>query len=162
MCGTSFPTPIRPPTVRRSPTTRCRSAPAQICRSPTCTRARALDLPPPELCYLDHRASDAPAVVRAWLADGITGVVAYNDDAAAAVVGTAIRAGLRVPADLAVVGNDDAPLASLFVPALTTVRLDTALLGRWLAEYVLHRLRGSPPPAWPAAGEPVLVHRETT
>lgn len=43
-----------------------------------------------------------------------------------------------MPEDLAVVGYDDTPLAGLFVPALSSVRIDTAILGRYVAELALY------------------------
>lgn len=50
-----------------------------------------------------------------------TAIFASNDDMAAAVLAVAYRKGLRVPDDLSVAGFDDTPLASVVVPALTTV-----------------------------------------
>lgn len=44
-------------------------------------------------------------------ATGVDGVVAYNDDVAAIVVGAASRLGIPVPDDLSVVGHDDTPLS---------------------------------------------------
>lgn len=76
-------------------------------------------------------------IVERWVAEGVDGVVAYNDDIAALVLGAALRAGIRVPAQLAVVGHDDAPLAELFVPGITSIRIDTVGLGRYLAALAL-------------------------
>lgn len=97
-----------------------------------------------------------------WVAGGIDGVVAYNDDIAAMVVGAALRAGIRVPEDLAVVGHDDTPLARLFVPALSSVRIDTAGLGRYLAELALSAATGAPAPVAGPETDAHLVGRETT
>lgn len=52
---------------------------------------------------------------------GMTGIAAYNDETAFPVLAAAHRLGLRVPGDLAVIGNDDIPLAASAIPALTTV-----------------------------------------
>nr|MDT0665334.1 substrate-binding domain-containing protein [Micromonospora sp. DSM 115978] len=123
--------------------------------------ARALGLPEPPLVRLDYRDRSAVDAVQRWHAEGVTGVVAYNDDVAALVVGAAVRVGLRLPDDLAVVGHDDVPLASMFVPRLSSVRLDTEALGRWFAEAVLHYLDKRPLPDWIPA-QPLLVRRETT
>ncbi|MBE1583320.1 LacI family DNA-binding transcriptional regulator [Nonomuraea angiospora] len=107
----------------------------------------------------DGSAADA---VRDWVDAGVTGVVAYNDDIGAAVVGAAVRAGIAVPGRLAVVGHDDSPLARLLVPALTSVRVDVAGLGRYAAHRALHALGvEETPPAEPDVRAGV-VHRETS
>ena len=100
--------------------------------------------------------------VEQWTALGVDGVVAYNDDIAAMVVGAAVRAGIRVPEDLAVIGHDDTPLARLFVPALSSVRIDTAGLGRYLAELALSAATGAPAPLAGPETDAHLVVRETT
>jgi DNA-binding LacI/PurR family transcriptional regulator len=100
--------------------------------------------------------------VEEWVALGVDGVVAYNDDIAALIVGAAIRAGIRVPADLAVIGHDDTPLARLFVPALSSVRIDTAGLGRYLAQLALSAATGVPAPLAGPETDAHLVIRETT
>lgn len=110
----------------------------------------------------DVCADSAGDVVREWVAAGVDGVVAYNDDVAALLVGAALRAGVDVPGDLAVVGHDDSPLASLFVPSLTSVRVDSAGLGRYLAAMALSAVAGAPPPTAGPAGEAVLVERESS
>ncbi|MGW6505074.1 substrate-binding domain-containing protein [Nonomuraea angiospora] len=93
---------------------------------------------------------------------GVTGVVAYNDDIAAAVVGAAVRAGIALPGRLAVVGHDDSPLARLLVPALSSVRVDVAGLGRYAAHRALHALGvEETPPAEPDV-RATVVHRETS
>ena len=97
-----------------------------------------------------------------WIAAGVEGVVAYNDDIAAMIVGAALRAGIRVPEDLAVIGHDDTPLARLFVPALSSVRIDTAGLGRYLAELALSAATDARPPLAGPETDAHLVGRETT
>ncbi|MGN6128138.1 MAG: substrate-binding domain-containing protein [Humibacter sp.] len=105
---------------------------------------------------------DGEETLAAWLKDGVDGVIGYNDDVAALVVGAAIRSGVQVPGTLAVIGHDDSPLARLFVPALSTVRVDTAGLGRYLAELALNAVTGSPPPQATPDLQAHLVLRETT
>jgi DNA-binding LacI/PurR family transcriptional regulator len=53
-------------------------------------------------------------------------------------------AGLRTPADVAVVGFDDLHAAAWTSPALTTVRQDTAAAGRALVEALLAVIAGRP------------------
>lgn len=110
----------------------------------------------------DLDLASAPGVVAEWVARGIDGVVAYNDDVAALVVGAAVRAGVAVPERLAVVGHDDSPLASLLVPSLSSVRVDAAGLGRFLAELALSRATGSAPPAIGPEARIELVVRESS
>jgi LacI family transcriptional regulator len=56
------------------------------------------------------------------LKDRPTAVFACNDEMAAATCSVAHMKGLRIPHDLAIVGFDDAPIASAVWPTLTTVR----------------------------------------
>jgi DNA-binding LacI/PurR family transcriptional regulator len=72
----------------------------------------------------------------AALPDG-TGVAAYNDEVALAVMGAALHAGRRVPTDLGIVGVDDSTIARLATPSITTVALDVSVPGRLLLEAIL-------------------------
>jgi DNA-binding LacI/PurR family transcriptional regulator len=87
------------------------------------------------------RPENVARVLDRWLDDGVTAVAAFNDNAAALVVGAALRQGIRIPDDLSVIGHDDAPLAALLTPALTTIRFDLAELGRAFARRALAGLR---------------------
>ncbi|MEN3308173.1 MAG: hypothetical protein V7603_4375 [Micromonosporaceae bacterium] len=60
----------------------------------------------------------------------VTAVLCGNDDLALGVLCAMREAGRAVPGDVSVVGFDDAPQSAFFAPALTTVRLDFAGLGR--------------------------------
>jgi DNA-binding LacI/PurR family transcriptional regulator len=124
--------------------------------------ARKIDLtgtPLIERVDVDERV--ASRVVSHWVAGGVDGVVAYNDEIAALVLGAAIRQGVAVPADLAIVGHDDSPLAALLVPSLTSVGIDTAGLGRFLADLVLAQLAGQPEPVAGPEGQARLMLRES-
>ncbi len=103
-------------------------------------------------------AENARATVIAWHRAGIDGVAAYNDDTAALVLGAALREGIDVPAQLAIVGHDDTPLASLMVPALTTVRVDTVGLGNFMAALALSAIDlGEPPESTPDLDARLIV-----
>nr|WP_281369369.1 substrate-binding domain-containing protein [Leifsonia shinshuensis] len=110
----------------------------------------------------DIDPTNAARTVEAWLAQGVDAVVAYNDDIAALVAGAVLRSGHTVPGDVAVIGHDDSPLASLFVPSLTSVRVDTAGLGRYVAELALSAVTDAPEPEAGPETEAQLVVREST
>lgn len=74
--------------------------------------------------------------------DRIQGFVCANDNIAVGVINQLTRFGYRVPGDIAVTGYDDSPLAMLANPKLTTVRQDSQLHGRAMAETLLRMLRG--------------------
>ena len=55
-----------------------------------------------------------------------TAVLASNDLTAIGIMGALYAAGLRVPADMSVVGFDDIALSSFMAPPLTTIRVSRA------------------------------------
>jgi DNA-binding LacI/PurR family transcriptional regulator len=63
-----------------------------------------------------------------------TAVFARTDALAAAALKTAWEMGLRAPQDVSIVGHDDLPFAAWSTPALTTVQVDCARIGRVAAE----------------------------
>jgi LacI family transcriptional regulator len=78
-----------------------------------------------------------------------TAIFASNDDMAVATMAVAHSRGLEVPADLAVTGFDDTPLATTVWPALTTVRQPIAEMAceavRLLVEQIRARRSGTEP-----------------
>ncbi|TDT97481.1 LacI family transcriptional regulator [Streptomyces sp. 846.5] len=80
-------------------------------------------------------------LTRRLLADGVgfTAVYAITDMVAAGVLHALREAGLRVPEDVSVVGNDDIPLAQELYPALTTVHIPHEELGRTAVRLALNR-----------------------
>ena len=78
-----------------------------------------------------------------------TAIFASNDDMAAAVICYARQRGLDVPGDLSVVGFDDAPVATMVWPQLTTIRQPVRAMARAAADLIIHyspRIRGWPQP----------------
>jgi LacI family gluconate utilization system Gnt-I transcriptional repressor len=71
-------------------------------------------------------------------------VVCSSDAFAHGVLAEALSRGISVPRDLAVVGFGDLEFAANTVPALTTVRIDRAAIGRLSAEALLERMQGKP------------------
>ena len=76
------------------------------------------------------------------LAEPPTAIFAYNDGIAVQVLRAAEERGLRVPRDLSIVGFDDAAIASLITPALTTVNQPTQEMGRTGATLLFQMLQG--------------------
>lgn len=74
-----------------------------------------------------------------------TAAFCYNDLLALGALRAAHEAGVRVPADLAVVGFDGIGLGAFSVPALTTVDTPRAALGRRAAEALFELLDGRRP-----------------
>ncbi|WP_034621224.1 LacI family DNA-binding transcriptional regulator [Cellulomonas sp. URHE0023] len=120
-----------------------------------------LGLDAPEVRTMPMVPEDAATVVKAWAAAGVTGVCAYNDDVALAVLAGARLAGLAVPADLAVVGVDDIPAAALSAPPLTTVTTEQRAVAEHIARLVVSGLAGGPSPRHPGSDIVHLVARES-
>jgi DNA-binding LacI/PurR family transcriptional regulator len=119
-------------------------------------------LPAPVVGSVPLDADAAAAAVTRWRAAGVTGVCAYNDEVALAVLAGLRRTGLAAPADLAVVGVDDLPAARLADPPLTTVTTDQAAVAAHLAATVVAAVHGRPAPGDPLADVVKLVRRAST
>lgn len=88
-------------------------------------------------------------------------VVALNDLMAIGAILAFQEAGLRVPQDVAVVGFDDIPEATLIRPMLTTIAQDSTDIGRKLAECLFRRIDNPAlPRAW-LSGEAKLIVRDS-
>ncbi|WP_084445987.1 LacI family DNA-binding transcriptional regulator [Sphingomonas sp. TDK1] len=70
------------------------------------------------------------------------GILAASDVIAMSAIRALTGRGLRVPADVAVIGYDDIPLAGYTSPALTTIRQDVAYGANLLVELLLARIAG--------------------
>ncbi|MFD7921984.1 LacI family DNA-binding transcriptional regulator [Streptomyces sp. NPDC059740] len=95
-------------------------------------------------------------------ADRPTALVFANDSMAVCGVGAALRAGLRVPADLSVVGYDDLPLGRWLHPRLTTVDQQVREVGAAAARALLARLGEAGVVPAPPTGRPRLLVRDST
>jgi DNA-binding LacI/PurR family transcriptional regulator len=121
----------------------------------------AAGIEPPLAVAVSRDVASADRAVAAWAAGSATGVCAFNDEVAMAVLAGARSRGLAVPADLAVIGADDIPVAPLAAPPLTTVAFDLHEAGRHRAEAIVAGLTGQQaPPAIGGIG-PRLIQRES-
>jgi DNA-binding LacI/PurR family transcriptional regulator len=77
------------------------------------------------------------------VARGSTAVLAFSDQMALGVVRRLTERGVRVGADVSVVGVDDIWIAAQVTPALTTVRMPCAEAGAAAARLLARRLEGA-------------------
>lgn len=71
-----------------------------------------------------------------------TAIFAGNDLMAFGIIYAAIEMGLRVPEDLAVIGFDNIPLSSFFVPPLSTIEVPMSALGSDSMETLIGLIAG--------------------
>src|SRR5580658_5052930 len=93
-----------------------------------------------------------------------TAVFCFNDIAAIGAIRALSEAGLRVPADISVVGFDDIQSAAFCTPSLTTVRQPLNEMGKRGARILLERIANPEKTelASEVVMEPELVVREST
>ena len=87
-------------------------------------------------------------------------VFAANDMMALGCLFALNEAGLKVPADIALAGFDDIPMARFVSPPLTTMRVNIAELGERAARALIAQLSGQPTPP-KRTSAPELVVRDS-
>jgi LacI family transcriptional regulator len=93
-------------------------------------------------------------------ADRPTALLCFNDEVAWGALNAALDLGLRVPADLALVGFADLPLAVQVRPPLTTVRQPKEELGRQGVRLLLERIAEGERQGLPLTPAQVLLPTE--
>jgi LacI family transcriptional regulator len=113
------------------------------------------DISSPELGYpvMQHLLSNR---------EQFTALVAFNDMSAIGAIRALQDVGLRVPADISVIGFDDIKAAAFNNPRLTTIRQPLSNMGRIAAQCVLNRIHGSERYREQITVEPELMIREST
>ncbi len=91
-----------------------------------------------------------------------TAVVCGSDMMALGVIRAARQRGLSVPADVSVVGYDDAPMVEFTDPPLTTVRQPVHAMGLAAVQALLEDVRGHTTPHTEYLFRPELVVRTST
>jgi LacI family transcriptional regulator len=107
----------------------------------------------------ESEARGGHAVARRLLdqPDRPTAIVCYNDRMAMGVYRAAGELGLRIPADVSVVGFDDqAPIPTGLFPELTTVALPHYEMGVWAVDTLTRLIEGSPD-SWYLSTHPTLM-----
>jgi LacI family transcriptional regulator len=90
-----------------------------------------------------------------------TAMFCVNDFTAVGAVKSAIKAGVRIPQDMSIMGFDDIPLATAINPELSTITQKTELLGRTSVQ-ILHKLITKQKVKKLTVIEPELIIREST
>ena len=111
-----------------------------------------------------YTEAEGAKAAQALLVEGLpTAVIAGNDLCAVGLLDTMLRAGVRVPADLSVVGYDDSRVAWLPGIDLTSVRQDAARMAELAVKAVVDLLDGPPRPPgrsrWPHSSSSVARPR---
>ena len=89
----------------------------------------------------------------------VTAIFCGNDTMALGVVRALAERGLRVPADVSIVGFDDVPEAGYYLPPLTTVRQDFGQVGRLALSTLVDRMSGAIPAGPRVRVAPELIIR---
>ncbi len=91
-----------------------------------------------------------------------TALLVINDLLAIGALRAAGDLGLRVPADLSVVGFDDIPMANYLIPRLTTSSKDMVRVGREAVRLLLARIRNPDRPPQRVEVQARFIVREST
>jgi LacI family transcriptional regulator len=105
-------------------------------------RARLSDPPQPVPCSFREAEGYAAAAAILDREDRPEALFCANDEIALGAYAAAQERGLRIPADLAVTGWDDIPMARYLSPPLTTVHQPMRSLGARAAQLLLERIAG--------------------
>jgi LacI family transcriptional regulator len=91
-----------------------------------------------------------------------TAILCVNDMLAFGVIKTLVKNGVRVPEDVSIIGFDDIPFASVYLPALTTIRYPSYDTGKLAAMVLLENMqRGNSQISLKMKMEPTLIERNT-
>jgi DNA-binding LacI/PurR family transcriptional regulator len=93
---------------------------------------------------------------------GVTGLICASDVLALGAVRGVRRLGLRVPADVSIVGYDDSAVMTCTDPPLTTIRQPIEAMGQAAVQLLIAEIAGSPVMADELLFEPELVVRAST
>ncbi len=94
--------------------------------------------------------------------DNFSAIVVGNDQMALGVLRALHEAGIRVPAQVSLVGFDNIPEAAFFDPPLTTIDHDFDAVARYSLEYLIQIIRDPAIPREHKSLAPKLVCRQST
>ncbi|MBZ0276073.1 MAG: LacI family DNA-binding transcriptional regulator, partial [Anaerolineae bacterium] len=90
----------------------------------------------------------------------IDALICFNDQVAVGALHACHELGRRVPQDVAIVGFDNIPLASLVFPTLTTLHIDKRSTGATAIDLLISRIQGGDEPT-EIVIDPELIIRES-
>ncbi|WP_329310637.1 LacI family DNA-binding transcriptional regulator [Streptomyces sp. NBC_01262] len=127
------------------------------------TACTDLGLEPPVVLEVPLDISAAAAAAEAWhsAVPAVTGVCAYNDETAFALLAGMRRVGLAAPGDLAVIGVDNDKLAPFAMPPLTTIDNNLDVVVGRAARMIINGVTGRSLPTLPQVTPLSLVVRES-
>ncbi|MEM9775286.1 MAG: LacI family DNA-binding transcriptional regulator [Chloroflexota bacterium] len=96
------------------------------------------------------------------LLDSPSAIVAHDDLMAAGIINRCYHLGIRIPADLSIVGFSSLDMAQHLSPALTTVGINLEMMGKSAAELLLQRLNEPDKPPQKLFNDYELIIREST
>lgn len=96
------------------------------------------------------------------LEDHPTALFCTNDTIAIGAIKAVLRAGLRIPEDVAIIGFDDSEISQLIEPELTTIHVDKEKMGRIAAEELIAQIEGKKTSKHIIQTSVSLVKRQTT
>lgn len=117
-----------------------------------------------ECLFLGHSLEDGRNIFKQMvcLANRPDAILTGSDEVAAGIIAEAKAAGWKIPDDLAIVGFDNQPHATLIEPELTTIHQPVQEMGRAAMERMLALLRKeSPPPLATYLEAPLLARKST-
>jgi len=92
----------------------------------------------------------------------LDGVVVSSDAVAIGILKSYLRAGVKIPGDVAIIGYDDIPLAEIIMPGLTTMAQPMEDMCSVAVDKVVQGLKGDTAVATHTILKPQLVQRETS
>jgi LacI family transcriptional regulator len=110
-------------------------------------------------CEPDQRGGYTAALSLFAEYGDVDAVYAYNDLVAVGVIQACRELGKRIPEDVALIGADDIPLASLVTPALSTLGIDKEKIGSLAMQALLVCMHAEGKCASPVLLEPALILR---
>jgi DNA-binding LacI/PurR family transcriptional regulator len=114
-----------------------------------------------DISYVFEEAAAVEALGYLRRHPAVTAIFGANDWTVVAFMRSTCTAGFRIPADLSLIGFDDIDLATLVSPALTTLAVDKALMGRAAFAIMAHRMEVPTADPVRAVVIPSLVERQS-